>query len=30
MDQFASIQAGTKPIPEFFDPENVGQITTPA
>jgi flavin-dependent dehydrogenase len=26
MDQFASIQAGSKPIPEFFDPENVGQI----
>ena len=26
MDQFVSIQAGSKPIPEFFDPENVGQI----
>ncbi len=26
MDQFASIQAGTMPIPEFFDPENVAQI----
>jgi flavin-dependent dehydrogenase len=26
MDQFASIQAGTMPIPEFFDPDNVAQI----
>jgi flavin-dependent dehydrogenase len=30
MDQFASIQAGTMPIPEFFDPENVGGIMTRA
>jgi 2-polyprenyl-6-methoxyphenol hydroxylase-like FAD-dependent oxidoreductase len=27
MDDFASIQAGTLPIPEFFDPENVARIT---
>lgn len=26
MDQFASTQAGTMPIPEFFDPDNVGAI----
>jgi hypothetical protein len=26
MDDFASIQAGTMPIPAFFDPENVGRI----
>lgn len=26
MDQFVSVQAGTKPIPEFFAPENVGRI----
>jgi flavin-dependent dehydrogenase len=26
MDQFASIQAGTMPIPEFFDPDNVAEI----
>ncbi|HVM09837.1 MAG TPA: NAD(P)/FAD-dependent oxidoreductase [Acidimicrobiales bacterium] len=26
MDQFASIQAGTMPIPDFFDPENVSTI----
>lgn len=26
MDQFASIQAGTMPIPEFFDPDNVNAI----
>ncbi len=26
MDDFVSVQAGTLPIPEFFDPENVGRI----
>jgi 2-polyprenyl-6-methoxyphenol hydroxylase-like FAD-dependent oxidoreductase len=26
MDDFASVQAGTLPIPEFFDPANVGRI----
>ena len=26
MDEFASIQAGTMPIPEFFDPDHVGAI----
>lgn len=26
MDDFVSVQAGTMPIPEFFDPENVGRI----
>ena len=26
MDQFASVQAGTLPIPEFFDPDNLGRI----
>jgi hypothetical protein len=26
MDDFVSVQAGTLPIPAFFDPENVGRI----
>jgi 2-polyprenyl-6-methoxyphenol hydroxylase-like FAD-dependent oxidoreductase len=26
MDDFASVQAGTLPIPEFFSPENIGRI----
>ncbi len=26
MDDFVSVQAGTLPIPEFFDPENVARI----
>lgn len=26
MDDFVSVQAGTLPIPEFFDPANVGRI----
>jgi 2-polyprenyl-6-methoxyphenol hydroxylase-like FAD-dependent oxidoreductase len=26
MDDFVSVQAGTLPIPEFFSPENIGQI----
>jgi 2-polyprenyl-6-methoxyphenol hydroxylase-like FAD-dependent oxidoreductase len=26
MDDFVSVQAGTLPIPQFFDPENVGRI----
>lgn len=26
MDDFVSVQAGTMPIPEFFDPENIGRI----
>jgi 2-polyprenyl-6-methoxyphenol hydroxylase-like FAD-dependent oxidoreductase len=26
MNDFVSVQAGTLPIPEFFDPENVGRI----
>jgi len=26
MDQFVSTQAGTMPVPEFFDPENVAKI----
>jgi 2-polyprenyl-6-methoxyphenol hydroxylase-like FAD-dependent oxidoreductase len=26
MDDFVSVQAGTLPIPEFFDPENIGRI----
>jgi len=26
MDGFASVQAGTLSIPEFFDPENVARI----
>jgi 2-polyprenyl-6-methoxyphenol hydroxylase-like FAD-dependent oxidoreductase len=26
MDDFASVQAGTLPIPEFFDPDNIGRI----
>ena len=30
MDDFVSVQAGTLPIPEFFDPENVGRIMAAA
>jgi 2-polyprenyl-6-methoxyphenol hydroxylase-like FAD-dependent oxidoreductase len=26
MDDFVSVQAGTLPIPDFFDPDNVGRI----
>ena len=26
MDDFVSVQAGTLPIPEFFNPENIGRI----
>jgi len=26
MDDFVSVQAGTLPIPEFFDPANIGRI----
>lgn len=26
MDDFVSVQAGTMPVPEFFDPANVGRI----
>jgi hypothetical protein len=26
MRDFVSVQAGTLPVPEFFDPENVGRI----
>jgi 2-polyprenyl-6-methoxyphenol hydroxylase-like FAD-dependent oxidoreductase len=26
MDDFVSVQAGTLPVPEFFDPDNVGHI----
>jgi len=28
MDDFVSTQAGTLPIPEFFNPENVGRIVS--
>lgn len=30
MDDFVSMQAGTLPIPEFFNPENVGRIMAAA
>ena len=30
MDQFVSVQAATMPAPEFFAPENVGQIMSQA
>jgi len=26
MDEFVSVQAGTLPIPDFFDPENIGRL----
>jgi 2-polyprenyl-6-methoxyphenol hydroxylase-like FAD-dependent oxidoreductase len=26
MDEFVSVQAGTLPIPQFFDPDNIGRI----
>jgi hypothetical protein len=30
MNDFVSVQAGTLPIPEFFDPDNVGRIIASA
>jgi hypothetical protein len=30
MDDFVSVQAGTLPVPEFFDPGNIGRIMAAA